>query len=113
MSVKHFLPKANLQASETIALNLSDLLRYFEIYKKENIPILIIWVLQNRPCIVPDNKRYYFYQSIEILADIYNKYKNNRTFRRKSGKGDVIDGVHKGVVVNYHFSLNELKMFKL
>jgi len=42
------------------------------------------------------------------LKDIYARYETKRRFRRKSGTGDVIDDVHKGVVVNYHFSLNEL-----
>ena len=32
----------------------------------------------------------------------------NRRFKRRSGYGDVVNGKHKGVVVNYHFSLNEL-----
>jgi hypothetical protein len=34
-------------------------------------------------------------------------------FRRASGYGDVVNGVHKGVVVNYHFSLEELKPFNI
>ena len=45
--------------------------------------------------------------------EIYNEYKNTRTFRRKSGVGDIVNGEHKGVVVNYHFSLQELKEVKI
>ena len=40
---------------------------------------------------------------------IYNLEKDKRLFKRKSGEGDIVDGVHKGVTVNYHFSLTELK----
>jgi len=47
-----------------------------------------------------------------ILEKIYNTAKDKRRFRRKSGKGDIVDGIHKGVVVNYHFSLKELKKWK-
>jgi hypothetical protein len=42
------------------------------------------------------------------LKTIYQKQLDKRRFRRKSGDGDVVDGVHKGVTVNYHFSLTEL-----
>ena len=56
----------------------------------------------------------FFYQEIDILADILKRYGDKRRFRRESGYGDVVNGQHKGVVVNYHFSLNEfLKMHLL
>lgn len=109
MSVKRLLPKANLFPSETIALNLSDLKRYFEIYRKLQLPMYIVWGVLERPCIVEQGKLNYYYQSIQNLENIYHQYKNDRRFRRKSGKGDIVDGKHKGVVVNYHFSLKELK----
>ena len=109
MSVQRLLPQADLTPSETVALNLSDLQRYFGLYFEKRIPIFIIWVLQNRPCIVPAGESLYFYQTITALHELHKKYGNKRTFRRKSGRGDVVDGVHKGVVVNYHFSLKELK----
>ena len=112
MSVQRLLPQAGLTPSETVALNLSDLQRYFDIYAETHIPISIIWVLQNRPCIVPAGESLYFYQTITELYKIHQKYGNKRTFRRRSGRGDIVDGVHKGVVVNYHFSLNELKPLK-
>jgi hypothetical protein len=109
MSVKRILPNGGLEPSETLALNLSDLLRYFEIRRSINKPIFIIWCLENRPCIVPEGKTYYYYQDTRKLEEIYNKIGDKRRFRRKSGRGDVVNGQHKGVVVNYHFSLNELK----
>ena len=113
MSVEKILPNSDLIPSETMALNLSDLLRYFNIAKRETVPIYILWVLSNRPCAVDNDKVKYFYQKVDILERIYNKYRNIRTFRRKSGVGDVVNGEHKGVVVNYHFSLSELKEIKI
>lgn len=109
MSVEKYLPKSNLKPSETLALNLSDILRYFKIGKEINIPISIMWVLLNRPCIVEDGMTAFYHQTIEELSEIYLKEGNKRRFRRKSGEGDIVDGLHKGVVVNYHFSINELK----
>lgn len=111
MSIQHYLPDSFLVPSETIALNLSDLERYFEIKDKEKKPMFITWCLMNRPCINglnPMIKKFYS-QEIDVLRKIrVNDKKDSRKFRRASGKGDVVDGEHKGVVVNYHFSLNEL-----
>ena len=112
MSVEKILPQANLKPSETLALNLSDLLRYFDIQKETQVPTSIMWILINRPCIVAENEIAFFYQSTNLLEKIYNKAKDKRRFRRKSGKGDIVYGVHKGVVVNYHFSIKELKKWK-
>lgn len=109
MSVKKILPEGGLEPSETLALNLSDLLRYFKIRKEINKPIFILWCLENRPCIVPDGKTNYYYQDTIKLEKIYDNIGDNRRFRRESGKGDFVNGQHKGVVVNYHFSLNELE----
>jgi len=109
MSVQKYLPQSSLRPSETVALNLSDLLRYFEIEKATKINTVIVWFVLHRPCITAnDNFRVYFQTSNE-LQKIYNAQKSRRTFRRKSGEGDVVNGVHKGVTVNYHFSLKELK----
>lgn len=112
MSVQRILRYSGLTPSETLALNLSDLLRYFEIQKKIPQRVLIVWVLSNRPCVLGDKEYQLFYQDSRVLEKIYQKEQNKRRFRRKSGDGDVVNGVHKGVVVNYHFSLNELKKFK-
>jgi hypothetical protein len=108
MSVERFLPSSNLKPSETLALNLSDLERYFRIEKDIGIQTSLVWVLMNRPCIVKENEKHFYYQTTENLKKIYNFYQNKRRFRRKSGLGDIVDGVHKGVTVNYHFSINEL-----
>ncbi len=109
MSVEKILPDSKLIPSETIALNLSDLLRYFELAENSKLKIYVLWVLLNRPCILGEKEKRFFYSDTENLQDIYKKVKDTRRFRRKSGEGDVVNGEHKGVVVNYHFSLNELK----
>lgn len=109
MSVERILPKSGLKPSETVALNLSDLLRYFEIEETTSIPTSIVWVVSNRPCIVSENENKFYYQKISVLKKMYSEERNKRRFRRKSGKGDIVAGEHKGVVVNYHFSLTELR----
>jgi hypothetical protein len=109
MSIAQLLPQANLQPSETVALNLSDLVRYFHIGEKTNLPVSIVWVLLNRPCIVQEDACSYFYQTTERLKEIYLDWKHKRRFRRRSGEGDVVNGAHKGVTVNYHFSLKDLR----
>ena len=113
MSVSKILPDSDLIPSETVALNLSDLLRYFEIQKKTNIPTSIMWIIINRPCIVESKNILLVYQKTQIIEEIYEKYGKKRRFRRKSGTGDIVNGVHKGVVVNYHFSLKELQKWNI
>ena len=109
MSVEKLLPNSNLKPSETIALNLSDLERYFEIYEKEKTDLYIVWCLKNRNCINNQNTDLYFHQNIIDLKKIrLNDTTNYRKFKRATGIGDIINGEHKGVLVNYHFSLNEL-----
>ncbi|MGE0637884.1 MAG: hypothetical protein AB7G44_11010 [Bacteroidia bacterium] len=112
MSVEKILPESKLIPSETVALNLSDLLRYFELAEKSKLKIYVLWVLLNRPCVLDESDKRFFYSDTENLQKVYLKEKDKRRFRRKSGEGDVVDGEHKGVVVNYHFSLNELKEWK-
>lgn len=110
MSVENFLPNSNLKPSETLALNLSDLERYFIVYENEKIPTYILWCLKNRLCIADSNDNYYCYQEIKQLENIRKKdIANTRKFKRATGIGDVINGQHKGVLVNYHFSINELQ----
>lgn len=111
MSVRKYLPDSGLYPSETLALNLSDLERYFVVKEKENVPVFITWCLLNRPCVVgvePGGKCF-FSQNLDELQKIRLMDNNNyRRFRRASGDGDMVNGVHKGVVVNYHFSIREL-----
>ncbi|MCY7421607.1 MAG: hypothetical protein LH478_07670 [Chitinophagaceae bacterium] len=109
MAVKKYLPESGLMPSETVALNLSDLLRYFAIKEQTGVPSGILWVVLNRLCIIPAGHEQMFYQDTQILQSIYKTELLKRKFTRKSGEGDVVDGVHKGVTVNYHFSLKELR----
>ena len=108
MAVQRKLPDADLTPSETVACNLSDLVRYIGIHKETAKPIFVVWCLENRPCIVEEGATRYFYADIAELEKILLHYGDKRRFRREEGEGDVVNGVHKGVVVNYHFSLNEL-----
>lgn len=109
MAIAKYLPEADLCPSETIALNLSDLKRYFDLFEDTGRPIYLVWVLLHRSCILQPAHYKIYAQKIEVLRDIYQNYRDKRRFRRNSGIGDVVGDEHKGVVVNYHFSLNELK----
>jgi len=109
MSVEKLLPQSNLKPSETLALNLSDLERYFKVFQTENTPIFILWCLKNRPCINRNNENIFFYQNIVELEKLRIKDNYNlRKFKRATGIGDIVNGEHKGVLINYHFSINEL-----
>jgi hypothetical protein len=109
MKVAERLPASGLQPSETIALNLSDLERYFAIQAEEDKPIFLVWCLLNRPCLVASGQRRFFHQELGPLQQIWRADEANaRRFRRRTGPGDVADGQHRGVVVNYHFRLGEL-----
>jgi len=108
MNVQTCLPNADLVPSETIALNESDLVRYIQLQKQTGVPIILLWVLHSRLCMVPNDALLIFYQQLGELEKIYTQYGSKRRFRRRSGDGDVVNGEHKGVVVNYHFSLREL-----
>jgi len=112
MSIGRMLKGSGLTPSETLCLNLSDLERYFKIFSSTNMPIILIWSLMRRPCITGPKKDFkkFFYQNLGDLKTIRtNDINNSRRFRRATGKGDVVNGEHKGVVVNYHFSINELE----
>lgn len=112
MKIRELLPASNLYPSETLTLNLSDLERYYSIKEKLQKPIYIVWCLINRACLTGINFRSikFYHQELDVLKKIHsNDIDNSRRFRRKSGKGDVDQmGEHKGVVVNYHFSINEM-----
>ena len=113
MSVKRILPNSDLFPSDTVALNQSDLVHYIEQSRIETVPIYVAWIVTSRPCVVEDGQAKMFYNSICELERIFTNYGDRRRFRRKSGVGDVVNGQHKGVVVNYHFSLDELLPFDL
>lgn len=113
MRVQKILPYADLVPSETLALNLSDLEHYIAQSRIVDVPIYIMWVLAERPCIVSGNAVKCFYNHISEFERILRAYGDKRKFRRASGEGDVVNGVHKGVVVNYHFSISELRPFRL
>jgi hypothetical protein len=104
MAVQRLLPYAGLRPYETVALNLSDLQRYIELYQRERVPLFLVWHVR-RPCLGEG----YWGAPITALERLWRRYGERRQFRRKSAPSDYVDGQHKGVVVNYHFSLNELE----
>jgi len=108
MNVEKILPDSKLKPSETVALNLSDLLRYFELEEQGYGKIFIFWILLNRDCVLAEKSTRYFYRQACDLKNIFEQEGVKRRFRRKSGEGDEVDGKHLGVTVNYHFSLSEL-----
>jgi hypothetical protein len=71
---------------------------------EDGVPLFIIWRVK-RPCLGEG----YWDQHIGPLIAIGNRYRDHRTWRRASTDSDYVDGEHKGVVVNYHFSLRELR----
>lgn len=103
MAIERILPRSNLRPYEAIALNLSDLERYIALYQREGIPLFLVWRVQ-RPCLGEG----YWGQSISRLQEIYQEYGDSRRYRRNSTLSDYVDGQHRGVTVNYHFSLREL-----
>jgi len=103
MSVGQLLPESNLLPYETVALNLSDLERYIALQGDEDLPLFIVWRVR-RPCL----GEAYWGNDVRILGQLLNQYGSARRFRRRSILSDLVDGVHKGVTVNYHFSLKEL-----
>lgn len=100
-----------LQPSETIALNTSDLVKYIKQYDEEKLDTVVCWLLFNRPCVCGVGKFKLFKQHIKELKRLYElDTKKSRQFTRKIGYGDITEsGEHKGVIVNYHFRLSELK----
>jgi len=103
MAVQRLLPGADLLPYETVALNLSDIRRYAAQYRLDGVPLFIIWRVK-RPCLGEG----YWGQHIGPLIAIGNRYRDQRTWRRASTDSDYVDGEHRGVTVNYHFSLKEL-----
>lgn len=111
MSVENVLPHSGLTPSETVALNLSDLNRYFQLAEEKKVHVFIFWVLLNRPCVLRSHESQFYYRLASELKPIWEQENQKRKFRRKSGEGDEVHGKHLGVTVNYHFSLKELKIW--
>lgn len=103
MAVERLLPQADLRPYETVALNLSDIRRYAALYRAEGVPLFVVWRVK-RPCLGEG----YWGHHIEALMAVGNRYRDRRVWRRASTPSDVVDGEHRGVTVNYHFSLREL-----
>lgn len=55
-----------------------------------------------------DNLPRYFYQNIHILNEVYLQTGKSRGLRRERVLENFVNGLNKGVLVNYHFSLIEI-----
>lgn len=128
-----YCPNGDISPSEKVAANKSDFLRYFEFAKlpyeecRETFlretypkisgvtikePIYVVWLIEDRPCITKSTiKKYYCYQEIRILNEIYHEYGDRRFYTRNTGIGDFNEsGEQKGVTGNYHYNINELEV---
>jgi len=103
MAIDRLLPSSNLLPYETVALNRSDLVRYFKNFEREKIPTFVVWKVK-RPCI----PNAWYGHSLEFLKQSFEEYGDKRTFKRRSTQSDYVSGIHKGVTVNYHYSLKEM-----
>lgn len=108
MQIEKYCPKSGLKPWNTVVCNESDLERYICLASTECIPTYIVWKIE-RPCL---GIQYYF-QDIDTLAMIREQYQGLRRYRRRYGRGDIDkNGMHCGVTVNYHFSIqNDLVAF--
>lgn len=101
-----------LQPKETLVVDEPKLKSYFDCkaqdqqtYNKD-IPIFIVWKY-DRPC--ADVGGICIYQEVNELHRIYNEKGASRTYRRKTGQGDYVDGRRLGVIDKFHFSITECK----
>jgi len=95
---------------ETLVVDTPKLLSYFncqEIDLREqgrNIPIYVVWKF-DRPC--ADVGGICIYQEVSILKRIYQLKKDVRSYTRQTGQGDFVDGIRRGVIDKFHFSISE------
>lgn len=108
MQIEKYCPYGNLKPWNTCVINESDLIRYIDLASLESIPTYVVWKIE-LPCL---GTKYYF-QDIDTLATIREQYQGLRRYRRRYGRGDIDkNGMHCGVTVNYHFSIqNDLVAF--
>ncbi|MBQ4309313.1 MAG: hypothetical protein II772_06260 [Lachnospiraceae bacterium] len=108
MGVERILPESGLTAPETVELNTSDLMRYDLIRRAVGKPVFVLWRISERPCLTAEGGYRCFFGGVGELMRIRARTADVRTYRRKTRAGDVVNGEHKGVVVNFHFSVAEL-----
>ena len=108
MSVERLLPAAGLTPPETVELNTSDLLRYVRIHHRTGKKVFVLWRISERACLTPEGGYRCFFGDVEDLILIHARTMADRTYRRRTGSGDIVNGEHKGVVVNFHYSIREL-----
>lgn len=109
MKIQEKLPNANITPSELVVLNNSAINSYKKVLDQYKLSIYIVFFVANRPCITKDQDYKLYYQNFEVIYDIYQKQKENRTYRRNIVKGDQDDqGKIQNPLLKVHFSINEL-----
>mgnify|MGYP003125255054 CR=1 FL=1 len=114
MKIQDKLPEANITPSELVVLNNSAILKYRQIAKTYNIPIYIVFFVANRPCIAQGSEYKVYYQDYDVIYNIYKDQKEQRSFTRKTVKGDIDQqGNIQNPLLKVHFSINELIPYEL
>jgi hypothetical protein len=97
---------------ETLVVDEPKLISYFECQHrdsakyKRHIPIYVVWKY-DRPC--ADVGGICIYQDVRILQTIYNEKRQLRSFTRRTGQGDFVNGRRLGVIDKFHYSITECK----
>lgn len=112
MKVNSFLSGHDLQPKETIVVDYSKLMSYFERMQADNcgassyIPTFVVWHL-GRPC--AELNGITVFQECQGLKTIFNQKGKSRVYDRKTGTGDFKDGTQMGITKKYHFSVRECR----
>ena len=78
MKIQDKLPEAKLTPSELVVLNNSAIVNYSKIAQKHNLPIYIVFIVANRPCITRNDDYKLYYQNFDVIYDIYKQKKKNK-----------------------------------
>ena len=113
MKIQDKLPEAKLTPSELVVLNNSAIVNYSKIAQKHNLPIYIVFIVANRPCITLNDDYKLYYQNFDVIYDIYKQKKEQRSYTRRIVQGDQDDqGNIQNPLFKVHFSINELMPYK-
>lgn len=100
-----------LRPKETLVVDEPKLLHYFSCKEadanlhKRQVPLFVVWMF-DRPC--EDIGRITVFQEIDVLKRIYNNHPTRR-FTRGAASSDNKNGVIRGVIDKYHFSIKETR----
>ncbi len=104
--------KDPLNPKETLVVDEPKLKSYFECKAADqdkysrDVPIFVVWKY-DRPC--ADIGGICIYQEVNVLYRIYDEKGASRTFRRRTGHGDFVNGKRMGIIDKFHYSITECK----